>query len=295
MLLAARLALAAVLLLAAAAKLLDRDASRASLASHGVPRRLALGVPVVELVLAGLLVPAATAVAGAVATGAFLVVASAMLARSGEDCGCFGAAAAVRPRTALARNAALAGVAVIVALTDAPAMTTAAAVACGVLAVLAVQVVAGWQLLAQNGRLLARVEALEQPLPSTPAPGAPAPNFVLPDGDGEPTTLADLLEPDGLVLVFTDPGCATCADLPERLSEIQRDSGRAIAIVTRGEAGAFAPTLIQEEHEVARLYGAGQMPSALEISADGRVASSLALGLEAIERLIRPVHLEVIR
>jgi hypothetical protein len=196
-------------------------------------------------------------------------------------------------RAALVRNAVLVAVAVAVALTAPPAMSAGVAIAAGVSLVLAGQVWAWWQLLQQNGRLLARVEALEHPLPTTPPPGTPAPNFVLPDGDGRPTTLGDLLSPDGLVLVFTDPGCGTCADIPERLARI--DGGAAVAIITRGEAGAFAPTLLQAEHEVARLYGAGRMPSALRIAPDGRVASPLVHGPDAIEQLIRPAVLEVIR
>lgn len=288
-LLIARLALAAVFVAAAVTKFADPEGSR--LERYGVPRRLTGAVPLLEIVLAGLLVPAATAPAGAAAAGVFLLIASAALVRSGEDCGCFGAAAPVRPAVALARNAVLIAVAAVVALTSAPAFTGAAAIVCVAVVIFAAQ----WQLLVQNGRLLERIEALEHPLPSTPPVGTPAPNFVLPDNEGRSTTLGHLLGPQGLVLVFTDPACGACAAIPDRLIGARHEDGPAVAIITRGAAGPFVPTLVQHEHEVDRQFGAGQMPSAILISSDGLVASPLALGADAIERLVQPPVLEVLR
>lgn len=289
MLLALRLILAAVFVAAASTKLADLDGSR--LERYGIPRRLVALVPLAELVLAGLLVPAATAAAAAVAAAVFLLIASALLVRAGEDCGCFGAAATMAPRVAVARNAALVGLAALLALTTPPAFTTTAAFACVAAAVIAAQ----WQLLRQNGRLLNRIELLENPLPTTPPIGAPAPNFILPDDTGEATTLGHLLGPRGLVLVFTDPSCAACESMPDRLEAVRSADGPEVAIVNRGTATAFSPTLVQVEHEVGRLYGAGHMPSALLISSEGLVASPLVLGADAIESLVNPAVLEVIR
>src|SRR3954463_14740375 len=98
-LLASRLVLALVFLTAGAAKLADREGSRAAIAGFGVPPAMAspLGVllPLVELTAAVLLVPAAAAAWGALLALALLLLFIAGIARSmarGEapDCHCFG-------------------------------------------------------------------------------------------------------------------------------------------------------------------------------------------------------------
>lgn len=98
-LLAARLLLAAVFAVAGAAKLADLAGSRAAVAGFGVPERLAgpigTALPLAELATAVLLLPAATARAGATAALALLLAFSVGIAASiarGEapDCHCFG-------------------------------------------------------------------------------------------------------------------------------------------------------------------------------------------------------------
>jgi uncharacterized membrane protein YphA (DoxX/SURF4 family) len=98
-LLIARLLLAATFAIAGAAKLTDLAGSRAAVAGFGVPERLAAPVgtvlPVAEIATAILLLPAATARAGAIAALGLLLAFSAGIAASiarGEapDCHCFG-------------------------------------------------------------------------------------------------------------------------------------------------------------------------------------------------------------
>ena len=122
-LLCLRLGVATILLVAAAAKLADWTRTRESLSEFGVPGALsrpgAVLLPLAELAVAVLLVPATTARAGAAAALALLVFFSATLARAklrGEapDCSCFGALASVRPGAALARNAVLSAAALAV-------------------------------------------------------------------------------------------------------------------------------------------------------------------------------------
>ena len=117
-LLAARLVLAAVFALAGAAKLADLAGSRAAVAGFGVPEPLAgptgTALPLAELATAALLLPNATARAGAIAALALLLaislgVSSSISRGEAPDCHCFGQlhSEPAGPRT-LARNFALA-------------------------------------------------------------------------------------------------------------------------------------------------------------------------------------------
>ena len=121
---AARLALAAVFVLAAVAKLADRARSEEAVANFGIPDRLAPTVafllPLAELAVAPLLVPASTAGFGAVGASALLglftlVVALNLKAGKTPDCHCFGQLGTKRigPGT-LVRNGLLGGLAVVV-------------------------------------------------------------------------------------------------------------------------------------------------------------------------------------
>lgn len=320
--LAARIVVAAVFAVAAVAKLADVRATRSSLSALGAPARLArpgaVALPLAELAVACTLVPAATARPGAIVALIVLAVFSAALARVAArrdvvGCRCFGALGSARPSLALVRNGLLGMAAAAVAIAG-PGRGIAEVGGTAALVALAVVVVAGqtwvsWQLLRQNGRLLNRVRALEEARESaSPAHarvesrievGEPAPHFALPDADGARHTLDDLLVAGRpLALAFSDPECGACASLPASLARIQaqRTGELELALVTRrgGERGPFAPTLVQDEHEVARAYGAGHVPCALLIAPDGRIASPLAVGDLAIEDLLTPRTLEAV-
>jgi hypothetical protein len=305
-LLVARLLLAAVFAVAALAKLADPSGTRASLRGFGLPAWAAgpgvWALPFVELAVAGLLVPADTARVGAVAALALLVVFSAVLARElvrGENvnCNCFGALSAPSASRALVRNGVLAGAMAAVAVAG-PGRVISAAVAAAAVVAAALGWIA-WQVLRQH-RLAPpalRQEDAGARRPGRPAlplePGDPAPRFALPDAHGAWRTLDDLLVSGRpLVLAFSDPDCAACDGLPERLAAWQgaRRGELAAALVSRAsqEDGSFEPVLTQSEHEVAHLYGAWHVPSALLVAPDGTVASPLAVGESAIELLLRP-------
>ena len=120
-----RLGLAAVFGLAGVVKLTDRAGTRRALADVGVPAPLAapvaVGLPVVELAVAGALVSATAAWWGAVGALvlllSFVAGISLMLARGRRpDCHCFGRLhAAPIGRSTLVRNLALAAVAALIA------------------------------------------------------------------------------------------------------------------------------------------------------------------------------------
>jgi len=185
-LLLARLLLAAVFMVAGAAKLADREGSRRALADFGVPSPLAsplaVLLPLTELAVATALIPAATAWWGA--AGAlvllllFVAAIAANLARGRKaECHCFGQLHSEPAGwKTLARNGVLAVVAGFVVWQGyggagpsavgwlaglSAAQLAGLVVGLAVLGVLAAQ---SWMLLnliKQNGRLLMRVEALE--------------------------------------------------------------------------------------------------------------------------------------
>ena len=200
-LLIARLLLALIFLVAGLAKLADRAGSRHGLIEFGVPAALAapLGVllPLAELAVAIALIPLATAWWGAAGALALLLVFVAgigvNLARGRKpDCHCFGQLhSAPAGWSTLARNGALAALAgfVLWAGYDGvgpSAVSWLGALSAAQLAGLVVGLVLlglvgaqGWflvHLLRQHGRLLVRVEALEERIASGGAALSPEPS-----------------------------------------------------------------------------------------------------------------------
>jgi AhpC/TSA family len=315
--LAVRLGLAGVFAVAATAKLADLERTRDTLRGFAVAERVvapaAWALPLTELAIAALLVPTATARGAAVGAAGLLALFSIGLVRARDaDCNCFGALGGRGGRTALVRNALL-GVAAVGLAIAGPGNGVGAIGPAGALAIAAVLLVAAlglasWHLLRQNRRLLERVRELEERdaarvavAPRVPPVGAPAPRFTVTDAAGDRRTLEELLSPGRpLALVFSDPACGACESLPATLARLQAERAGEVdlALVTRGtpDNGRFAPVLLQQEHELARAYGAGRMPSALLIDPDGRVASPLAVGERAIEHLLatRDLRLEVV-
>lgn len=257
--LVARVVLALVFFVAGAAKLVDRAGSRQALVDFGVPDRLAgpLGrlLPLAELAVGVALIPAATALWGALGALVLLVVFVAgialNLARGKKpECRCFGQLhSAPAGWETLARNGVLLAVAGFVlwqgrdgagpgALSWVGHLSLAQlGTLLGGLVVLGLLVGQWWflvHLLRQNGRLLVRIEALEGRVgmdeAGVPSPGgvpaqAPeglpvgseAPEFSLKGLHGETLTLRSLRVPEKpVMLIFTDPGCGPCnAILPE--------------------------------------------------------------------------------
>jgi peroxiredoxin len=246
--LAARLLLAAVFLVAAVGKFLDLNGSRSSLVGFGVPERVAgvLGtlLPVAELAVAIALVPRPSAQVGAAGALALLLLFCAGIGnalRKGEapSCNCFGAihSAPASGRT-LARNAGLAVVALIaLAWGTGPALDawigdrTAAelvAVAIGIIAIgLLLVGVPLWLELRRLRADHAAAQARLREIPPGLRVGQLAPEFSVPDEHGGEMSLSGLLERGRpVVLVFTVAGCGPCEPmLPDlrRLRAIAAD------------------------------------------------------------------------
>lgn len=174
-----------------------------------------------------------------------------------------------------------------------------------------------WQLLRQNGRLLLRLDELEQRLNELEfgegkAPvgwpvGGEAPVFDLPDLASNRKSLAQY-RGQPLLLIFFNPACGFCRELLPRLTALDsspqderntatRPTGPnpLILIVSTGDAETnrtlfsehkvTCPVLLQKEMEVAAAYKANGTPSGYLIDADGKLASELAIGANALLRL----------
>jgi peroxiredoxin/uncharacterized membrane protein YphA (DoxX/SURF4 family) len=339
MLLVARLVLAAVFAVAGIAKLLDQPGARQALTGFGVPTRLApplaLLLPVVELAVAVALLPLASAWWGA--AGAFgllclfLAAIAISLARGqAPDCHCFGQLHSEPAGwSTLLRNAGLAAVAAFVLLAggDRPGTSLTGWLGgltgseqLGLAAVLLAAGVLGAQwwlllhLLAQNGRLLGRVEQLEagadvEPAGRRGAPepvvqprglpvGSPAPGFSLSGLYGETMTL-DALRAAGkpVFLLFTDPKCGPCTALLPDLARWQREHAGRLTIVPvsvgdaeanrqKASAHGIATTLLQQGREISDAYQAQGTPAAVLVRPDGTIGSPPGFGAPAILRLL---------
>lgn len=183
-----------------------------------------------------------------------------------------------------------------------------------------------FELLRQHGRILARLDALEARAAGPGAPagtdaerpaiaiamaasnrdghkpglavGALAPEFDLSALDGARVSLSMLRARRApVVLIFTDPACGPCNALLPDIGDWQRRYARRLTIALVSRAGAetnrakaqehgLENVLLQGDREVSALYEAHGTPSAVVVSADGRIASSLSTGAAAITALV---------
>jgi peroxiredoxin len=338
--LAARMLLALVFGVAGGAKLVDRAGSQQALRDFGLPGWLAspAGVllPLVELGVAVALLPAVSAWWAAVAAMALLVlfvvgIGLSLLRGRRPACHCFGQLySAPVGGSMLVRNLVLAMVAGAVVLSGYAGVGVGPsavawvggltpgemAMLIGGLLGLGLLVTQAWllvQLIAQNGRLLVKLDAVEARLDGgSPVPmGAPAvppeaglpvgsvaPEFSLPGLYGETLTLAALRATGRpVLLVFMDPDCGPCNALLPDVGRWQRDHAGALtlAVISHGTAEAnlhksaehgISRVLLQQDREVAEHYQAYGTPSAVLVQPDGLIGSSLSPGADAIRALL---------
>jgi len=135
--------------------------------------------------------------------------------------------------------------------------------------------------------------------------GEPAPRFSLSDLRGKTFNTEDLLGRDTLLL-FWDAQCPFCQAMFEDLRRWEgnppKGAPRLVYIASGDvkEAGSKhedleSLTLLDEEFDIAPLFGSDSTPSAVLIDAEGRIASSLAKGSRNILSLIgvRKVELPI--
>jgi peroxiredoxin len=256
-----RLVLALVFAVAGSAKLADRVGTRVAISAFGAPTALtaplAVLLPLAELAVAGLLLPATTAGVGVAGALGLLVLFASAIALSlsqgrAPDCHCFGQlhSAPAGWRT-LARNGALAALAVFALASSLTrqdrsavawigrlrgAELLALVVGAAAVVLLAFAGAALLSLLRSYGRVLVRLEAVEATLARAGltfgeeappelglAPGTPAPSFAVADVRGGTIGLDDLLAPGlPVLLLFTSPRCGPCQALLPEAADWQR-------------------------------------------------------------------------
>jgi methylamine dehydrogenase accessory protein MauD len=290
---------------------------------NGLAAPVALVLPFAELAIALLLIPGATARWGAAAAlgmlALFIAGMAISLARGRRpECHCFGQlSSAPISKSTLLRNGALAAVAALVLWQggENPDVTTIAAragstvVGWGALAAaliaLALAAVEAWfilNLLMQQGRLMVRVDALEAALGKVPVAGLPAgqdaPEFDLRSLAGESHSLATLRASGRpALLFFTNPHCGPCDEILPEVARLQREHADQvnIAVITYGspdvnrekaERHGLRNVLLQRKREVTEAYQVDSTPSAVLVSADGRIASQIGYGMDGLAELL---------
>lgn len=334
--LVARCVLTVVFLVAGITKLIDQRGARKNLMDFGVPPVVAgpggLLLPVAELVVAVALATWGSARWGAIGATVLLIVFTGAalynLAKGRRpDCRCFGQ---VRPKpiglSTIIRNLVLMIIAIALVqrgetvsglhvLANTGPMIPPGSwpiVVVGLPLALLV-VLEGWfilQLLQQNGRLMARLEAVEarlginpnsseptEPLQTGLPPGTDAPVFSLPDLDGHVHSLDSILQSGkpGL-LIFSNPGCPACEALTLDLSKWMASHPHLnVVVVSHGsadvnrkqfEASSRPLILLQKNAEVEAAYGVQMTPSAVIVDEQGKITDWLAVGARAVRALL---------
>jgi thiol-disulfide isomerase/thioredoxin/uncharacterized membrane protein YphA (DoxX/SURF4 family) len=346
LLLVARLLLAVVFVVSGLAKIADLKGSQKAVKGFGVPSFLAtpLGtiLPFAELAVAIALIPTASALYGAIGAAFLLVVfivgISANLSVGRQpDCHCFGQLHS-EPigASTLIRNVILALVAGFViwqgvaysnvGLSAVNWITTltafqAVAVVVGVILV-ALVAVETWLLLqtmTQQGRLLVRLELLEEngvgasdndntPLIGLPE-DTPAPDFELPDLDANMISLSGILAQTAdtkkaAFLVFTSPNCGPCQAMMPNYVEWQEKYADKLTLImitqgtveeNRAKIKGYGVThlLLQQDKEVADSFKVRGTPSGVAIRYDGGTYGKMAEGEDNIKALLQEFTADV--
>ena len=171
----------------------------------------------------------------------------------------------------------------------------------------------GYNLVRQNGRVLLRLQALEEQLsqlrlgiPAAPqaAPGAAAPtglpmgsvapSFELADLDGEQKKLSQW-SGRRVLLIFFNPQCGFCVRMAPDIAALPMKTLMPLVISTGDAAqnqalvakhGIECPVLLQKQMEVAARYHVSGTPIGYLVDEQGRIASEMAVGAEALLALV---------
>lgn len=128
--------------------------------------------------------------------------------------------------------------------------------------------------------------------------GTPAPDFRLPDLKGRFRTLADYRGKPA-VMVFFNPDCGFCTQLAPRLGELPAQAPQLI-VMTRGDKAVNrklarehrwpGDVLLEPNWEVATRYRTNATPTGYLIDAEGRIASTLAVGVDGVMTLTKMLN-----
>ena len=124
----------------------------------------------------------------------------------------------------------------------------------------------------------------------------PAPELRLPNLAGDLVDLADRRGQETVVL-FWSVNCGYCQRmLPDlrRWEDVRPDGAPGLVVVSYGDVEAnrrlalHSPVLLDGGSGVSGRFGAGGTPSAVLVDAEGRIASSVAVGADAVLSLLNP-------
>lgn len=137
---------------------------------------------------------------------------------------------------------------------------------------------------------LAKSKIVRDGLPA----GTRAPEFTLPRVDEGELSLKEYLGKK-VLLVFSDPACQPCQELAPKLEKLHRRGVANVLMISRGdreanrekiaEHGLTFPVVLQNHWEISRAYGVFATPIAYLIDEEGILATSVAMGEEAILNL----------
>jgi peroxiredoxin len=125
--------------------------------------------------------------------------------------------------------------------------------------------------------------------------GELAPEFSLPDLNGQMVSLADFRGKPTLVL-FWNPGCGFCQQMLADLKNWEAESlegGLALLVVSTGDVnenrslGLRSPLLLDEGFTIGPTFGIHGTPIGVLVDAEGKIASEVASGAPALLELAR--------
>jgi peroxiredoxin len=125
--------------------------------------------------------------------------------------------------------------------------------------------------------------------------GKDAPIVELNDLEGQPVKLADFAGHPTAVL-FWNPGCGFCQRMADDLKSWEAsppEGAPKLLVVSTGDAernkemGLQSPVVLDGGFNTGRAFGASGTPSAVLVSADGKIASGLAVGGPTVLSLLR--------
>jgi peroxiredoxin len=134
------------------------------------------------------------------------------------------------------------------------------------------------------------VEPQSEAEPPKPAIGDAAPSFTLADINGKPIELRSLFT-NNTLLLFWNPTCSFCQAMLDKVKDLQAarvNGAPRIVIISRGTAeallpqGLHAPILLDDEFKTGKAFGATGTPAAVLIDAQGRIASAVGAGEQAV-------------
>jgi peroxiredoxin len=131
------------------------------------------------------------------------------------------------------------------------------------------------------------------PVSMTKKVGEVAPEVNLPDLDGTIVELNDFGGEETMVL-FWNPGCGFCQRMLPELrgwEEAPPEGAPKLLVVSAGteepnrEMGLSSTVVLDQDFAAGRAFGAAGTPSAVLVDAEGRIASEVAVGVEAVLEL----------